>query len=124
MLINLLSNAVKFTPEVDEVDVSANLNGDGSLTILVRDTGIGIAKENIASALTPFGQVESAMSRKHQGTGLGLPLAKCLAELHGGGIALESEIGVGTTVTFQLPAQRVQATAPVGRARRAGGLIG
>jgi PAS domain S-box-containing protein len=124
ILINLLSNAVKFTPEVDEVDVSANLNGDGSLTILVRDTGIGIAKENIASALTPFGQVESAMSRKHQGTGLGLPLAKCLAELHGGGIALESEIGVGTTVTFQLPAQRVQATAPVGRARRAGGLIG
>ncbi len=107
ILINLLSNAVKFTPEGGRVVTTAKLEDSGDLIVSVRDTGIGIARKNIDAAFTPFGQVESSLSRKHEGTGLGLPLAKCLTELHGGTIVLESEVGVGTTVTMRLPAARV-----------------
>jgi len=107
IFINLLSNALKFTPRGGSVFFAAQVEPDASLSISVRDTGIGIAEEHIETVLAPFGQVESAFSRNHHGTGLGLPLAKSLAELHGGTLRLESVVGVGTTVTVVLPPQRV-----------------
>ena len=74
---------------------------------LMNDTGIGIAPEDIPKALTRFGQVDSDLNRKYEGTGLGLPLTKALVELHGGYLDLQSQIGVGTTVTVRFPAARI-----------------
>ncbi len=105
MLINLLSNAVKFTPAGGRVTVTAARDGDG-FAIGVADTGVGIAEKDIATALAPFGQVENALTRKHRGTGLGLPLVRLLAELHGGSLDLESKPGAGTTATIRLPGGR------------------
>jgi signal transduction histidine kinase len=106
ILINLLSNAVKFTPEGGQVRISSAPR-NGGLAIQVSDTGIGIAAEDIPKAMTPFGQVDSKVRRKQEGTGLGLPLAKQLAELHGATFAIESKVHVGTTVTFVLPPERL-----------------
>ncbi len=106
-LINLLSNAVKFTPGPGRVSVGAKIDADGSLTLSVTDTGIGIAEEDIAKVLQPFNQVESAFSRSHEGTGLGLSLAKSFLEVQGGGLEIASRVGEGTTVTLRLPAQRL-----------------
>jgi signal transduction histidine kinase len=108
ILLNLLSNAVKFTPEGGDVRVSAKMTSDG-LAIAVADTGIGIAQEDIPRALERFGQIDSALSRKHHGTGLGLPLAKHLAELHAGALTIQSEFGAGTTVTVTFPSSRMMA---------------
>jgi signal transduction histidine kinase len=102
IVLNLLSNAVKFTPEGGGVQVSAFLKNDG-LAIVVSDTGIGIAAADIPTALRSFGQVDSKISRKHNGTGLGLPLAKHFTELHGGTLSLESEVNRGTTITVTFP---------------------
>jgi PAS domain S-box-containing protein len=107
ILTNLLTNAVKFTPEGGSVTLSAMVNSEGGMIINVVDSGIGIAPEDIAVALAPFGQIESALSRKHQGTGLGLPLTKALVELHGGALNLQSELNNGTTVTLIFPKERV-----------------
>lgn len=106
ILINLLSNAVKFTPEGGRVRISV-FRKDGGVTIKVRDTGIGMSPEGIAKAVEPFGQIDSTLSRKYEGTGLGLPLAKHLIALHGGTITIESRESVGTTVTITLPAERI-----------------
>jgi signal transduction histidine kinase len=106
VLINLLSNAVKFTPRGGRICISAGVSDNG-LAIAVSDTGIGMSPADIPKALAPFGQIESAVSRKHEGTGLGLPLAKQLAELHGGSFAIESAVGAGTTVTILLPPERM-----------------
>jgi len=78
----------------------------------VNDTGIGIAPEDIPKAMMPFGQVDSTISRQHEGTGLGLPLSQHLAELHGGRLTLQSTPNAGTTVTIILSHERVVA-APV-----------
>ena len=107
VLLNLLSNAVKFTPEGGKVVVAAELRDDGSLAVAVRDSGIGIAPENIPRALAPFSQVDSSLSRRFEGTGLGLPLVKSLIELHGGRLELESTVGKGTVATVVFPASRV-----------------
>jgi signal transduction histidine kinase len=114
ILINLLSNAVKFTPEDGAVHVSVSL-GNGRVTIAVSDTGIGMAANQIPKALEAFRQIDSRISRKHEGTGLGLPLAKHLAELHGGELIIESKVNFGTTVKVVLPAERCVArqTLPV-----------
>ena len=109
ILINLLSNAVKFTPEGGHVSLRAELAGNGEVLFLVGDSGIGIAPDDMARAMAPFGQVDSRLSRKYEGTGLGLPLAKSLTELHGGGFELVSQPELGTTVTVRLPASRVVA---------------
>jgi signal transduction histidine kinase len=109
IVINLLSNAVKFTPDGGEVSVSTFRN-NGDLVLTITDTGIGMSPEEIPHAMASFGQVDSKISRKHEGTGLGLPLAKHLVELHGGILTLESEVNVGTTVTFTLPPHRIVAT--------------
>ena len=104
ILINLLSNAVKFTPDGGKVRVSSFLK-NGGLAIVVSDTGIGISDEDIPKVMTSFGQVESKVSRNYEGSGLGLPLAKHLVELHGGTLTLESQVGCGTTVTITLPSE-------------------
>jgi two-component system, cell cycle sensor histidine kinase PleC len=105
-LLNLLSNSVKFTPAGGSVSVTAALR-DGALAISVADTGIGMSPDQVSHALEPFGQVDNSLARTHDGTGLGLPLARALVELHGGVLAVESEEGKGTTVTIVLPAERL-----------------
>ena len=113
VLLNLLSNAVKFTGPGGEVSVTVRREADGGALIEVADSGVGLAPSDIAIALTPFGQVENPYTADHKGSGLGLPLAKRLVELHGGDLGVESQPGVGTTVSVRLPAGRmVQAAAP------------
>ncbi|MCR6632284.1 MAG: ATP-binding protein [Magnetospirillum sp.] len=104
-LLNIISNATKFTPEGGHVAVAARVQ-DGAITIVIEDDGVGIAPQDIPLVLQPFGQVENTLSPKHEGTGLGLPLAKGFMELHGGTLALESEVGKGTRVTLIFPPDR------------------
>ena len=103
ILINLLGNAVKFTQADGSVVLRANTSPDGGLIFQVADTGIGMSESEIAVALSPFGQVESGLDRRFEGAGLGLPLAKSLAELHGGTLAVTSSPGKGTTVSVSFP---------------------
>jgi signal transduction histidine kinase len=113
VLVNLLGNAVKFTHAGGQVTVCLHHSVHG-LTFSVRDTGIGMAENDIPVALERFGQVDSALARKYEGTGLGLPIAKHLVELHGGTLAIESALGVGTTVSVFIPATRyVERSAPL-----------
>ena len=105
-VLNLLTNAVKFTPTGGRVEIRAKLHGSGGLAIQVADTGIGIKPEDIPQAMLPFGRLKAA--EKIEGTGLGLPLAKMLIELHGGVLELSSAAGRGTRVTIHLPPHRVR----------------
>ena len=105
VLLNLVTNAVKFSHAGDRVRLSARFGEDG-YTVAVADHGIGMDPAEVETAVTRFGQVASAWSRRHPGTGLGLPLAIGLVELHGGRLGIESRKGVGTTVTFTLPRDR------------------
>ena len=109
IVFNLLSNAVKFTPRGGRVCVSARRAHHGGLTVTVEDNGIGMAPEDIPRALAPFGQIESGMWKTPHGggTGLGLPLVKAFAELHGASFAIDSARGVGTSVTVSFPAARL-----------------
>jgi signal transduction histidine kinase len=102
VLLNLLSNAVKFTPEGGRINLKARLT-DGAVEVAVSDTGIGIAPEDQATIFEEFRQVGHDETRKQEGTGLGLTLAKKFVELHGGKIWVESELGQGSTFTFTLP---------------------
>jgi signal transduction histidine kinase len=106
ILLNLLSNAVKFTPSGGSVGIGAGVDQRG-LSIVVEDTGIGIEPGDLATALRPFGQIDSRLARKYQGTGLGLPLTKSMVELHGGRLELDSTPGVGTKATVWLPPERI-----------------
>lgn len=106
MLINLLSNAIKFIEGAGEVKVEVKLHKDGRIIFSVIDNGIGIAKKDIPRVLAPFNQVDSALDRKFEGTGLGLPLVKAMVELHGGQLILESEINVGTKASLIFPKER------------------
>jgi len=107
VLLNILSNAVKFTPEGGKLVVKASVTKTDELVIAISDTGIGMSKAEIATALTPFGQVDSKLARKFEGTGLGLPLTKSFVELHGGKLVIESSPRVGTTVSVHIPAARL-----------------
>jgi signal transduction histidine kinase len=111
--LNLLSNAVKFTDTGGAVTV--RLKRDAAATIVeIADTGIGMSPEGIDVALTPFGQVDNRLERKYEGTGLGLPLAKSLIELHGGNLSIESAPEKGTLVRIYLPdEQSGEATRPL-----------
>lgn len=109
VLLNLLSNAIKFTPAGGEVRVDVTQNEAG-IAIAVVDTGIGMAEEDIPKALERFGQIDNTWSRKYEGTGLGLPLAKKLTEMHDGKLVIESRPGVGTTVTIFFPVSRSMTT--------------
>jgi two-component system, cell cycle sensor histidine kinase PleC len=104
ILINLLSNAIKFTPPEGQVTITLSSNAAGEAVLEVRDTGIGMSPADIRAAFMPFGQVNSMLSRKHAGTGLGLPLAKAMVELNHGRLDLRSMPGEGTTVTLTFPA--------------------
>ncbi len=107
ILINLVSNAVKFTLQGGRVTLSAKVAEGGAFIFEINDTGIGIAANDIDRALAPFGQVDSRISRRFEGTGLGLPLAKSLTELHGGTFDLSSQPDVGTQVTIRLPGELI-----------------
>ena len=113
ILLNLLSNAIKFTPDGGSVEVLLAIvpegaPGAGELLLRVSDTGIGIAPEDIPRALAVFGQVDSGLVRRQQGTGLGLPLAERLTQLHGGSLTIESALGEGTTVEVRFPKERLR----------------
>ena len=108
ILINLASNAVKFTPEDGIVTISAKINDSGKLVIKVTDTGVGMAPEEIPTALEPFRQVEHYLTRHHEGTGLGLPIAKAFSDLHGAKFKMVSEQGKGTKISLEFPKERLE----------------
>jgi PAS domain S-box-containing protein len=109
VLLNLLSNSVKFTPAGGHIALEAIREPCGGIGFRVRDNGIGIAAGDIDRAMEPFGLINSSLSRRYTGTGLGLPITRALVELHRGRFELTSEPGVGTTATVYLPADRVAA---------------
>ncbi len=121
IVLNLLSNAVKFTPAGKGVVLSARRCDDGQLAIEVRDDGIGIAAEHLDRVLEPFTQADSSFSRRHEGTGLGLPLSRALIEMHGGRLRLDSRENAGTCATVLLPADRLIETPPSSTRLAAGG---
>jgi signal transduction histidine kinase len=110
-ILNLVTNAIKYTPSGGTVTLSLAVSELDGVKILVRDTGIGISAENLERVIIPFEQVETSLSRKQGGTGLGLPYAKRLVELHNGKLSIASELGKGTTVTISLPPSRLIARA-------------
>jgi len=107
IVLNLLTNAVKFTPAGGQVAVSAVADARDGLAITVRDTGIGIAKADLPRVVQPFVQVDSSLSRRHEGTGLGLPLVVIMLRQHGGALLLDSELGKGTTARATFPPERL-----------------
>ncbi len=122
IVLNLLVNAIKFSHPSGKVDIVLR-NVDGALAIAVTDHGIGMDGAEVALAMTRFGQVASTWTRKHDGTGLGLPLAIGLTELHGGTLTIHSTKGVGTTVTVAFPRERSQPMPqpePIGAIRAVG----
>ncbi|MEI9985913.1 MAG: ATP-binding protein [Aliidongia sp.] len=112
ILLNLLANAVKFTPANGSVSVNAVQSAGDGIRVLVADTGIGMSPEDIPIALRPFRQLEGQLSRRYEGTGLGLPIAKMLIELHGGTLDIESQVGRGTIVCVHLPQERLMTNSP------------
>jgi signal transduction histidine kinase len=119
IVLNLLTNAVKFTPRGGQARIGVESRSAG-LAIIVGDTGIGIAPEDIPRVVIPFVQLGDLYSRPQEGSGLGLPLSKRLVELHGGTLGLESAPGRGTTVTVLFPASRVHSGASLHRLLAAG----
>ncbi|HVI51423.1 MAG TPA: PAS domain-containing sensor histidine kinase [Candidatus Sulfotelmatobacter sp.] len=122
IMLNLLTNAIKFTPEGGTVTLGAGRERDGSLSLRVSDTGVGISPRDIPRVLEPFGQVNNPLVRREEGTGLGLPITKRLVELHGGSLEIASQVGEGTTVTVRLPAARLRGVSPAAQVPRAEGL--
>jgi signal transduction histidine kinase len=109
IVINLVGNAIKFTPAGGTVHLSGRMRSDGGYEIAVRDTGVGMSEKEMAHAMMPFGQNDNRFTGKHDGTGLGLPLAKAMLELHDGALTMSSIPDIGTTVTMILPPERVEA---------------
>jgi two-component system cell cycle sensor histidine kinase PleC len=103
LFANLLSNASKFTAEKGRILVMAKALKDGSVTIAIADTGVGMTHEQIVLAVKPFAQVQDHLARTQEGTGLGLPLAMGIVKLHGGSLYLDSQPGAGTTAVVNLP---------------------
>jgi signal transduction histidine kinase len=111
ILINLLDNAIKFSPAGGEVSLTVRRAGEGMVEFVVADNGPGMSRDEARTALQPFGQVEDGLTRSHNGTGLGLPLAQRLAEIHGGSLQIDSEKGAGTRVVVRLPEAATQGPA-------------
>jgi PAS domain S-box-containing protein len=116
ILLNLLSNAVKFTEGGGEVWMRAFVADGGKVVLEVSDTGIGMSRQDVETALTPFGQVDSGLARRQTGSGLGLPLTRGLAELHGADFHLDSAAGRGTRIRVTFPAERSRAPRSMGNA--------
>lgn len=112
IVINLVSNAIKFTPPGGKISLNVSLDDQQGFLLTVKDSGVGIEESDIPKVLEPFGQVGDIYSRTYEGTGLGLPLAKSLVEIHDGTLALKSAPGKGTTVTVRFPPERT-ITAPI-----------
>jgi len=107
MLFNLLGNAIKFTPSGGQIGLSVKLDTEHGVAITITDTGIGIAEADLGRVLEPFEQADTSLARKHDGTGLGLPLVKAMIELHGGRLELKSRLGMGTEAKIVFPADRL-----------------
>ena len=107
ILVNILANGIKYTEPDGEVTLRVWCDETGGYLFQIRDSGQGIKPEDIPKALSTFGQIYNEANRQRKGTGLGLPLSKSLIELHGGSLDLQSEVGVGTTVTIRFPAARI-----------------
>ena len=107
ILLNLLTNAIKFTELGGAISLTVRRTEDGGAEFVVRDNGSGMTRAEVEIALERFGQVDGGLARRHEGSGLGLPLARSLAELHGGSLTLTSAKDRGTTVTLTLPPSRV-----------------
>lgn len=120
VLVNLIANSIKFTPARGTVRVVADLLPNEDLQIVVSDTGIGMAKQDIGLAMRSFEQLDRGWTKKYEGTGLGLPIAKGLIESHGGTFEITSEVNVGTTVTITLPSERVLSDTLILQAAQAG----
>src|SRR5438477_3771965 len=105
--LHLLSKAVTCTQPSGRVIGDCRRDKQGNLLITVKDTGVGIPREQLEKVLEPFEQVEDHLTRRNEGTGLGLPIAKALIELHGGELHLESELNVGTTAELRVPRERI-----------------
>ncbi len=109
ILINLITNAIKYSDKSGSIEVMAHMDDVGQLVVVVQDHGVGIPKDRIREAMQPFGQIHDPVrANTQQGTGLGLPLSKAMAELHGGKLLLESDTGLGTKVTVTFPVSRVR----------------
>lgn len=122
IILNLLTNSVKFTRPGGAIAVGARIDDEGRLALSIKDDGVGIDAGDIPKVLEAYGQADVARSRSSEGTGLGLPLVKSMAGLHGAGIEVDSALGEGTTVTVRFPAERLVApgTAKVAEDRIAG----
>jgi two-component system cell cycle sensor histidine kinase PleC len=118
ILINLLGNAVKFTPAKGRVGFRASLASDGFVSLAISDNGGGMTVADIETAMRPFGQVDAGFNKRHEGTGLGLPISAALAKLHGGGLTIDSEKGKGTRVTVFLPVHDLTKIQPKSAIRR------
>jgi PAS domain S-box-containing protein len=118
MLLNLLSNAFKYSGEGDEVGISGRYDESGDVVFVIRDTGMGVAPEDLENLSKPFFQVDGGFIRETGGVGLGLFLSTSYVRLHGGDLKFESELGLGTTVTVRLPAERIVGQTP-GKAKTA-----
>ena len=102
---NLISNSIKFTPAGGNVAIAARALADGGVSVRICDTGLGMTKQEVALALTPFAQVDAGLSRWQEGAGLGLPIAKALVQLHGGTLEINSAKSLGTEVLVTLPSR-------------------
>jgi signal transduction histidine kinase len=107
VLLNLVSNAIKFTPPGGQVILSGQLNGNGEFVLKVKDTGIGMAEEDLAVAMQPFGRIHADERPDIPGTGLGLPLTKALTEANRARFVLASSRGKGTLAEVTFPVNRV-----------------
>ena len=114
ILINLISNAIKFTDRGGTVTVSADRDG-ANILLIVEDTGIGIAPDDLARIGSPFFQARGTYTRKHDGTGLGLSIVKGLVKLHGGEMDIKSRPGEGTRIVVRLPLDCEHAADPPSR---------
>jgi PAS domain S-box-containing protein len=112
VLINLLSNALKFTEAGGEITLSVASDAKGGCAISIRDTGMGMARDDLPKVVEPFVQIDSDLNRRYEGTGLGLPMVKKIMELHDGQLEIESELGLGTVATVRFPPSRLLAPSP------------
>src|SRR3954470_8017596 len=109
VMLNLLSNSIKFTPQGGEIWLKAGWTASGGQYLSVKDTGSGIAEDEIPIVLASFGQGSNSIKSAEQGAGLGLPIAKNLVDLHGGTFTLKSKLRIGTEVIITFPPERVMA---------------